>query len=294
MRLRLAACLLGTALCSLVLGAHSSAQIISNITVPDYSFSTYNSGSSYANQYPVPYSPYPTAQIFADWSTSSYNYQIYPETSTGKMGTYDGSTVVRVNFPGNGPSGFDGPGAVHSGWPGYDSSLGSTTESLNPVVTSIDNNAIYTLTFSLANIDNTAGDVTIAMLSTTSAPDTTDYSGIPDPQPPYTPYGPNPTPTITTTKTLAYLTIPAATINLQANGDFVDYSVSFSTMAGLNPDYVGQNLSLAINVRNGSFTEFDNARLTETTVPEPGTWALMLGGVAILGCFARRGFSFSR
>jgi hypothetical protein len=241
-----------------------SAQIV-NIPIPDYSFSTDNSGSSYANQYPVDYSPYPTAEIFADWATSSYNYQIYQESTTGQTGSYDGTTAVQVNYP-YGPSGFGGPGAEGGQY-------GSTTESLNPVVASIANNAIYTLTFALANVNGTSGDVTLSMLSTTSAPDTTVYNPYPDPATGQ-PYGPNPTPTITTQETLASTTISGAVINAQPVGQFTDYSVSFSTV-GLNSTYVGQDLTLAINVDGGASTEFDNARLTETT-PTPPAPALDL------------------
>jgi hypothetical protein len=258
------------AVCLLAAKLPSSAQIV-DIPIPDYSFSTMNSGSSYANQYPVDYSPYPTAEIFADWATSSYNYQIFQESTTNQTGTFDGTTAVQVNYPGYGPSGFGGPGAISG------AQYGSTTESLNPVVASIADNAIYTLTFSLANVDGTAGNVTLSMLTTTSAPDPTNYGAIPpyylDPAT-HMPYGANPTPTITTQQTLASVTISSAVINAQPAGQFTDYSVSFSTV-GVNSTYVGQNLTLAINVQGGTSTDFDNARLTETT-PAPPPPALNL------------------
>jgi hypothetical protein len=250
--------------CLLAAGLSASAQV--SIPIPDYSFDTWNTTNPYANQYPVGFSPYPTGQIFADWATTTNNYEFYQTSTAGDTGTFQGAKAVEVLDP-----------------------IVSTTESLNPVVASIDNNAVYTLTFALSSPNATAGSVTLEMLSTTSAADYENPANDPHGS---GPAGPNPTPIITTVDTLASTTISAATISAQSAGQFTDYSVSFSTLGGLNPSYVGQDLTIGIVVNQTNYsqeTEFDNARLTETIVPEPSIWALMGLGAGILIWRLRRG-----
>jgi hypothetical protein len=271
------------AICLLATQLPSNAQ--TSITVPDFSFSTDNSSSSYANQYPVDYSPYPDAEIFSGWVSSSYDYQIYQTSTSASSGTFNGSTAVEVSNPQT-----------------------AVTESLNPVVAHIANNAVYTLTFSLSASDYqyytydpdtnsyigpftsatpNSGDVTLELLSTTSGSDPTNYAAIP----PYyddpntgLPYGPNPTPIITTTATLATTTISGSTIDAQGAGVYQDYSLTFSTLDGMNSSAVGQDMSIALSIAYGNNTDFDNVRLTEVEAPEPGTWALM--GLGLLSLVA--------
>jgi hypothetical protein len=224
----------------------ASAQV--SIPVPDYSFDTWNSTNPYANQYPVGYSPYPTAQIFTGWATTSANYKFYRVPTTGDTGTFQGANAAEVDYP-----------------------IVSTTESLNPVVTSIDNNAVYTLTVALSSSQAAAGSVTLELLSTTSATDTTDYSNPANDKSGSNPTSlPNPTPIITTVATLASTTISGATINAQGAGHYVDYSVSFNTLNGANSSLVGKNVTIAVVVNSTSYsqcTDFDNVRLTETNQP---------------------------
>jgi autotransporter-associated beta strand protein len=247
------------AVCLLGYKLPSSAQMV-DIPIPNYSFDTSGpnfSGSSYADQTTIGWGydslPYGTGvgEPYDGWLTAAANYQIYSVSTSGDTGAFDGANAVQVN--------------------GY-SNYGYTLESLTPVVTSIANNAIYTLTFALANDGGGAGNVTLSMLSTTSAPNTFDYSSTPVGNNPALGYYPatSPYPIITTVKTLASTTVSGSTINAQTVGDFTDYHVTFSTVDGLNASFVGQDLTLALNVSNNSSLQFDNAQLTKTTpLPAP-------------------------
>jgi hypothetical protein len=133
-----------------------------------------------------------------------------------------------------------------------------TAETENPVAT-IDNNATYNLTVSLGvESGKDSANMSIELLAGNNIIAETDIS---------------------------QLTLDAAA------GTFSDYSTSFSTLLGNDSGDVGQNLSIAIvtTPNNGPQEgEFDNVRLAETTVPEPGTWALMLLGSAGLVLLAHR------
>jgi hypothetical protein len=246
----------------------ASAQLIS-IPVPNYSFDTYgpngtpiNAYSNQDDQYDLPsphgYSPWPTGEIWAGWeNTSNGGLQLYSVSTSGDLGTFNGANAVNENT--------------------Y-----ALLESLNPVTT-IDNNATYTLTFALSPASlASANDVTIELLATSQATDTTYYTN--------SVYSPasfqSPYPLITTLAVLGSTTVPASALDLQSAGTFANYSTSFTTLLGANSTYIGDDLTLALVV-NGD-TLFDNAQLTELTVPEPSTYALMLGGLAFLGFLARR------
>jgi hypothetical protein len=238
----------------------SSSALTINIPVPDFSFDANGAnyqGSSYANQNPVSYSAYPTNEIYADWETTSANYQTFITSTGGYTGTFQGTTAGQINGP-------------------YQT---VELESLNPVTT-IANNAIYTLTFALSTPGG-AGDVAIQLLATTQAADPTIYTS--GGSPPVV--GTSPYPIITTVDTLA--STPVSDLNTHA-GVFTDYSTSFSTVGGLNSSYVGDNLSIALFDAPGSTITFDNVRLSEVVAPEPSTYAMMLGGLALLGFCIRR------
>jgi hypothetical protein len=260
-----------------------SADITTPIAVTDFSFETHGanySGSGYADQTNI-YYPYNSGILgegepYQGWLTVAANYQIYSVSTSGATGSFNGANAVQVN--GN-------------------SYYGYTLESLTPVVASIANNATYTLTFALANDGGGAGNVTLSLLTTSSAPNTTDYSTIQlpgtgtDPMTNpvrYYPAPPNPYPILTTVNTIASTVVSGSTINAQTVGDFTDYSVTFDTLSGHNAASVGQDLTLALNVDSNSSLQFDNARLTVTTVPEPSTYAMMLGALAFLGLCVRR------
>jgi hypothetical protein len=269
-------------------GAFAFGDTITDITVPDATFDTngpsitaygfengtYTGGNNrfYTNQNPAGANPYPDAELFAGFVTTAGNYQAYETPTTGTTGLAGGvSSMVQVNNP-----------------------YGSTTVSLNPVVSSIDLNATYTFTLSLAEQGSTGSPVTMELVSTTSAPDPTNYDVAPlyyttsttltGPQSDY-----NPTPIITST-VLESTTISAATLNAQGSDVFKDYSLSLNTNpGGADVADAGQNLSLLIYVGNGSGTVlFTDARLTEDVVPEPSVWAMALLGAAGLLFVARR------
>jgi hypothetical protein len=250
--------ILFTGVCLLATKLPSSAQII---TVPDYSFNANGagySGSPYSNQSPHPFSTFPTNEIFADWESTSGNFQSYITPTSGYTGTFQGTTAGQIN----GPFQF------------------VTVESLNPVAT-IANHQIYTLTFALSTPGG-AGNVTLQLLATTQTADSTVYND--------SPYyvGTSPYPVISTVAVLGSLTVTGATLNAAA-GAFNDYTVTFDTFGGPNALYVGDNLTIALVDSPGSTVVFDNVRLSEA-VPEPSTWALMLGGLALLGfCVRRKG-----
>jgi hypothetical protein len=172
-------------------------------------------------------------------------------------------------------------------------SVGNTAVTLNPVVSSIDLDQKYTFTLSLAEQGSTSSSVTMELVSTTSAPDPTNYNTTPyghyttsttltGPQSPY-----NPTPIITST-VLESTTITSTMLNNQGSDVFQDYSLSLDTTpTGADVADAGQNLSLLIFVGGGGGTVlFTDARLTET--PEPSTWAMMFLGAGGLLFLARR------
>jgi len=267
------------ALATVCLLAANLSSRASYIPVPDFSFDTSGpnySGSSYADQTTNGWGydslPYGTGvgEPFNGWLTAAANYQIYSVSTAGDSGSFNGANAVRVN------------GNAYYGY---------TLESLTPVVSSIENNVTYTLTFALANDGGGAGNVTLSLLTTTSAPNTFDYSSTPVGGNPSNGYYPatSPYPIITTVNTIASNTILGSTINAQTIGDFTDYSVSFDTLHGDNAASVGQDLTLALNGDTGGSFLFDNARLT---VPEPSTYAMMLGGVVLLGFCVRRKADF--
>jgi hypothetical protein len=80
-------------------------------------------------------------------------------------------------------------------------------------------------------------------------------------------------------------------------GTVADFSTTFTT--GTTDSIIGQQLGISLFAIKDSYpvvgdpgfeeTVFDNVRLTEVSaVPEPATWALMLGGVAFLVLLTQR------
>lgn len=273
--------------CALALTGASA--LGNNIMVPDSDFGTggpsltaygfesgvYTGGNNryYTNQNPAGANPYPVAELFADWVTTDGNYQAYQVPTTTMTGLESGvANAIQVN-----------------------NAYGSTTVSLNPVVSSIDLNATYTFTLSLAPGGTTGTSVTMALVSTTSAPDPTDYNTAPFQY--YTTSTTlngtqsdfNPTPLITST-VLESRTISSTMLNSQGSEAFQDYSLSLdTTLTGADVADAGQNLSLLIYVSGGGGTiYFTDARLTESAVPEPSTWAMMFLGLTGLLFVTRR------
>jgi hypothetical protein len=79
-----------------------------------------------------------------------------------------------------------------------------------------------------------------------------------------------------------------------AGGVMTDYMVSFTTTGGANAGLIGDTLKIQLGQDAGHsdypVAEFDNVRLdgTVSAVPEPSTWAMMLGGVGVLGLMIQR------
>jgi hypothetical protein len=77
-------------------------------------------------------------------------------------------------------------------------------------------------------------------------------------------------------------------------GTMTDVSVTFSSTAltGLVGETLGIQLGQDAVYPNGAYpnSDFDNVRLTSTAdaVPEPSTWAMMFGGLAMLGFMLQR------
>jgi hypothetical protein len=233
------------------------------------------SGSSYADQTLVHFdynsNIVGNGEPFSGYLTDADNYQIYQTSSAGATGSFSGPTVIQVN----------GTGAKNY-----------TLESIAPVVASLAPNTVYSFTLAIANDNGGAGNVTLSLFSATSAADTTDYSMAPYPNDPATgmPYpAMSPLPVITTGTVFASNTISGGTINAQTVGDFTDYTVQLNTfntvVNGLAPDpnAIGQNLYIGVNVNNNNSLQFDNIRV----VPEPGTWALMGLGLVSLVALGR-------
>jgi hypothetical protein len=144
-----------------------------SIAVPDFGFDTdgpsitafgfesgvwtHDNNRYYTNQNPGGANPYPDAELFAGWVNTDTNEQAYETSTAGMSGLAMGITsAVQVN-----------------------NSVGNTTVSLNPVVSSIDANAIYKFTLSLAAGGSTSSNVTMELVSTTSASDPTNYNVAP-------------------------------------------------------------------------------------------------------------------
>jgi hypothetical protein len=135
----------------------------------------------------------------------------------------------------------------------------SATTTSDPVTT-IANNTIYKLTVALGNHNQTGaygdpGDMTISLLANN-------------------------------------VLVPGATLTILngtiPNGYFQDYNIGFTTG---NADLLfGENLTIQLGTASGGQTQasFDNVRLDATEVPEPSTYAMMLGGLAVLAFSVRR------
>jgi hypothetical protein len=151
-------------------------------------------------------------------------------------------------------------GTYYLQFDGISTGFTPVAETENPVAT-IDNNAVYTLTIALGNLPGGQSlQDTIELLSGNTV--------------------------------LASNTVSTTTLDALP-GTFADFTTSFDTLAGDNSSFVGQNLSIAFYADNPDFNgarvgNFDNVRLAETTVPEPGTWAMMLLGSAGLIFLGRR------
>jgi hypothetical protein len=70
-------------------------------------------------------------------------------------------------------------------------------------------------------------------------------------------------------------------------GTFTDYSATFTTSGSVSGDLI---VDLSVVGTPGTFTQgdFDNVELTASAVPEPGTLALLGGGLALLPVLLRR------
>jgi hypothetical protein len=253
-----------TAICLLASKLPSSADTLFNLTIPNYSFESKVDSdlNGYLNQAPDPYhyNNLPATELFTGWESTGYLLQpTAVSAGAGYTGTFQGSQVAMALY------------------------TPDTIESLNPVATIIEN-ATYTLTFAI-NAPSGAGSTTLQLLATSQALDTTDnYQWYPNGgNIPTT--GPSPFPVITTLGVLASSLSPIMGGDTGAM-EFKDYSVSFNTLNGNNASFVGDSLS--INVLLGTSASVDNARLTEDVIPEPSTYAMMLGGLALLGFCVRR------
>lgn len=70
------------------------------------------------------------------------------------------------------------------------------------------------------------------------------------------------------------------------------YSLDLSaSLIALNPTWVGQSLGVSFWTPNGDPVEFDNVTLTATAVPEPSTYALVVGGILTLLMIRRQRMS---
>ena len=85
---------------------------------------------------------------------------------------------------------------------------------------------------------------------------------------------------------MAGTTVLASESALHPDDGFLDSVISYSATAA-SPG-LGQPLVIRLTA-NGTQVNFDNVRLDATAVPEPGAWALMLAGTALLGGLSRRG-----
>jgi hypothetical protein len=74
-------------------------------------------------------------------------------------------------------------------------------------------------------------------------------------------------------------------------GSMQDFTLSFTT--GANPFDLGEAIHLEFSTYNGyndasvGPVVFDNVRFSDSTVPEPSTYAMLLGGLALLGLCVR-------
>lgn len=244
------------AICLLAANIPTNAQIVNGSFEDTTSPYFLNSQNPYSDQYPG-YNNFPTVVMFNGWESASHQGGIkYHEISTAGYTGTDGSYFIRVD------------------------DSGAALESLNPVTT-IAADTTYTLTLAL-NASTGVADSSFQLLATSQAPDTNTYH--------YSPTGngyvptTSPNPVITTLGTLAGSSpISAGATTATA---FQDYTISFDTIGGDNSAYIGDNLSVLINL--GAGAAVDNVRLTIASVPEPATWALMLAGVASLLVLVRR------
>jgi hypothetical protein len=75
-------------------------------------------------------------------------------------------------------------------------------------------------------------------------------------------------------------------------GTFTDYTLTYDVAVG-NP-YIGDTIAISLaggNFKSGTGVgndDFDNVRLTFDPIPEPSTYALMVGGMLMLGYLVRR------
>jgi len=75
-------------------------------------------------------------------------------------------------------------------------------------------------------------------------------------------------------------------------GTFTDYTLTYNVLAG-NPD-IGDTIAISLaggnekGITGIGNDDFDNVRLTFDAIPEPCTYAMMLGGLVLLGFCVRR------
>jgi PEP-CTERM motif len=83
--------------------------------------------------------------------------------------------------------------------------------------------------------------------------------------------------------------LASASSPLPSPGTFDAVTVTF--LAGASDPHLGEALSITLATTGANQANFDAVSLgavSTLAVPEPGTWVLMLAGLALVGCTARR------